>query len=100
MPFCDHDATSFRRCTRSRLGESLLRLQHNLAQSRHIGVLSEDQFQAWQERWSAHREQIASRLELIDLQLEMLVRDNDQQPQLSVVGTAPHDDEALLLPTS
>jgi len=86
MPLCDHGATDIRRTQKSRLGESLLRLHHNLDQTRTTVQLAEDQFEQWQARWSDRKEQISRRLELIDRQLESLVQRHQQRPQLSLVA--------------
>ena len=86
MPLCEHGAIERRRKHKSRLGESLLRLQHSLDQTRSSERTADDQFQCWQERWSERREQISRRLELIDRQLEALVQSYQRRPQLSVVG--------------
>jgi hypothetical protein len=87
MPACNHRATDGLRRSRSRLGNSLLRLQQNLEESRQTTTLTDEQFQAWQDRWYDRREQIARRLELIDRQLDSLVeRDRAERPQLSVVS--------------
>jgi len=92
MPLCEYGATDLRRQHKSRLGESLLRLQQNLGQTRTSERIAEDQFQNWQERWSERREQISRRLELIDRQLEALVQSYQHRPQLSVVADPTHDD--------
>ncbi len=91
MPLCEHGATELRRPHKSRLGESLLRLQHSLEQTRSSERTAEDQFQNWQERWMERREQISRRLELIDRQLEALVQSYQHRPHLSVVAHS-HDD--------
>lgn len=91
MPLCEHGATELRRPHKSRLGESLLRLQHSLEQTRSSERTAEDQFQNWQERWMERREQISRRLELIDRQLEALVQSYRHRPHLSVVAHS-HDD--------
>ena len=89
----DHDATSTRRSGRSRLGDSLLRLQQTFSRTRQTDIVAEDRFEEWQERWAHRREQIARRLEIIDRQLEALVRDGTDRPQLSVVAELPADDD-------
>ena len=94
MPLCEHRATDLRRHTKSKLGESLLRLQQNLNQTRTTAKAAEGEFQQWQERWSDRREQISRRLELIDRQLESLLKDQEPRPQLSVVAAHPHEDGA------
>jgi hypothetical protein len=86
MPLCDHSSPDLRRSSKSRLSETLLRLQNNLNETRRSEASAESQFDAWQERWSDHREQISRRLELIDVQLEALVRSRQVRPQLSLVG--------------
>ena len=93
MPFCEHGATEVRRPHKSRLGESLLRLQENLDQSRTTEQVVEEQFHQWQERWSDRKEQISRRLELIDRQLDSLVQSRQSRPQLSVVTEQPPDDD-------
>lgn len=92
MPLCDNSSLDLPRPAKSRLSETLLRLQQPLEQSREAEIAAETQYAAWQERWSNHREQISRRLELIDLQLESLANGRQPRPQLSVVGgeeTAP-----------
>lgn len=88
MRMSENDATELNRGNRSRVGESLRRLQQNLEQTRQVETVADEQFRVWQERWSARREQIAQRLEMIDSQLEQLSRHNPQRPQLSLVGAA------------
>ena len=86
MPLCDHGSSDLRRAAKSRLSESLLRLQQNREQTRDIEADAEQRFAEWQERWSQHQEQISRRLELIDAQLESLSGDRPSRPQLSLVG--------------
>jgi len=86
MTTCQHDATEFHRPARSRVGESLRRLQQHLEAARRSEDQVEKQFEAWQEKWSSRRDQIAQRLALIDSQLEQLVQTNPPKPQLSLVG--------------
>ena len=97
MPLCELDATDHRRRNRSRLGESLLRLQHNLEQTRTTEVVAEEQFHEWRERWSERREQISQRLELLDRQLENLVQSQQSRPQLSLVAVHGHDEAPISL---
>lgn len=87
MPLCDNSAPDLRRSTKSRLTDTLLRLQQNLNDMRGSEASAEIQFEAWQERWSDHRDQISRRLELIDVQLEALVQSRQTRPQLSLVGS-------------
>ncbi|MBI3865620.1 MAG: hypothetical protein HY290_27420 [Planctomycetia bacterium] len=98
MPLCELDATDQKRRSRSRLGESLLRLQLHLEQARTTEVAAEEQFDSWRARWSERREQISQRLELIDRQLESLVQSQPTRPQLSLVaGHGPDDGHLSLL---
>jgi hypothetical protein len=73
------------------LGESLQRLQLNLDQTRTTEVVAEERFHEWRSRWSARRDQISQRLELLDQQLEMLARGQTSRPQLSLVAAQPHE---------
>ena len=97
MPLCELDATLHRRRNRSRLGESLLRLQLNLEQTRTTEVVAEEQFDEWRSRWSERREQISQRLELLDRQLETLVQGQPARPQLSLVAAHIHDEPRISL---
>ena len=92
MPHREHSATDFPRPFKSRLADSLLRLNQNLDQSRTTEQMAQQQFQDWQERWSGRKEQISRRLELIDKQLETLVKMHQLRPQLSLVAAPAHDD--------
>lgn len=92
MPLCEIGATEHRKRNRSRLGESLLRLQLNVEQTRSTESLAEEQFDEWQARWSERRDQISQRLELIDRQLESLVQSQPSRPQLSLVADHGPDD--------
>jgi hypothetical protein len=86
MPLCDNSSLDLPRPSKSRLSETLLRLQQPLELARDAQSAAESQYAAWQERWSNHREQISRRLELIDLQLETLAQGRSPRPRLSVVG--------------
>src|SRR4029077_10986833 len=96
MPYREKDATEVKRPARSCLGATLLRLQQNLEQTQKVDNQAEVQFRSWQEKWSSRRDQIAQRLALIDSQLEQLVQNNRQRPQLSLVGAAVEGDELLV----
>ena len=98
MHLCDHDVNTTRRQHKSRLGASLLRLQHNIHETRTTEQVSEDQFAEWRERWSERREQISRRLELIDRQLEHLLQTHQRRPQLSLVAEHVHEDETASHP--
>src|SRR5437879_3012444 len=97
MPLCELDATDIRRRHRSRLGASLVRLMQNLDATRIAETAAEDQLQQWQDRWSLRRDQISHRLELLDRQLESLVQDQQDRPQLALVSAHANDDESLAL---
>ena len=97
MPLCELDATALRPRHRSRLGESLVRLMQNLEQTRTNENAAEDQLHQWQDKWSARRDQISRRLELLDVQLENLVQHEQGRPQLALVSGHAHDDEPLSL---
>jgi len=86
MLICENDATDSLRSNKSRVGASLRRLHQHLEQTRNVETRLEDQFESWQEKWSSRREQIAQRLACIDTQLEQLVQNNRQRPQLSLIA--------------
>lgn len=88
MPQGEQQILDAKRTSKSRLGESLLRLQRHLTESRRTHDAAEHEFLSWQERWADRRDQIAYRLELIDSQLEQLVQENAPQPQLMLVGSS------------
>lgn len=88
MPQGEQQTLESKRTSKSRLGESLLRLQRHLTESRRTHDAAENEFLSWQERWADRRDQIAHRLELIDSQLEQLAQENAPQPQLMLVGTS------------
>ena len=73
----------------SRLTDSLRRLQSIQSRAQrqvHQRVVAElDDFQEWQSRWSDRRDQISRQLNLIDEQLDQLIRHNPRRPQLSLV---------------
>ena len=72
---------------RSRLGETLLRLQRTLERSRQSEQDTERQFHLWRSNWSTKKEQIAKRLALIDAELERLVPERAcGGPHLSIIG--------------
>jgi len=86
MPLSDHSASDLRRLSKSRLTETLNRLHEHVEQARDCERITEQLFEAWQNRWSDRREQVSRRLELIDMQLEALTRGQQTRPQLSVVA--------------
>jgi uncharacterized protein YukE len=86
MPLSDRNSSDFRPFSKSRLTETLHRLQEQVEQMRDSERITAQLFETWQTRWSDRREQVSRRLELIDMQLEALVRSQQNRPQLSVVG--------------
>lgn len=86
MLSCENDATDIHRSARSRVGASLRRLHRHLEETRTVDLRLTSEFEAWQEKWSSRREQIAQRLASIDTQLEQLVQDNRVKPFLSVLS--------------
>ena len=72
---------------KSRLGQSLLRLECSLAECRQAEQRADIVLDQWRERWFKNRDRIAHRLELIETQLDQLTGETDSnRPQLSVVG--------------
>jgi len=72
---------------KSRLGQSLLRLECSLSESRQGEQQAEIVLAQWRERWLEHRDRITRRLELIESQLVELTGESDNnRPKLSVVG--------------
>src|SRR5437762_2340976 len=51
----ENDATDTPRASRSRVGESLRRLQQNIEQTRQTSSHADEQFAAWHEKWSDRR---------------------------------------------
>ena len=70
---------------KSCLGESLRRLQSNLNTVRRTRELDEDQFHFWLKGWSKRSNQITTRLEMIDRQLEKIIRHSPATPNLSLI---------------
>jgi hypothetical protein len=75
------------------LGQSLLRLHRSLEQSQEQEQHVDSQFATWQENWLSRRDQITSRLAIIESQLQQLAGKNDTRPRLSVVGVPDDADE-------
>jgi hypothetical protein len=83
------------RMVKSRLGQSLLRLECSLANSRQNEQRADIVLAQWRERWSEHRDRIGQRLELIESQLAQLTGETSHAPpKLSIVGVV-YDDEAI-----
>ena len=90
-PYCRHKLGS----TRSRIGESLIRLHQNLEQNRRNEACGESLFDSWQRRWSSRRDQIASRLQMIEEQLERLTGDAGPAARFSIVGELQETDDTI-----
>jgi hypothetical protein len=72
---------------KSRVGQSLLRLESSLAECKQAEQRADIVLDQWRERWLKNRDRIAHRLELIESQLDQLTgEDHPKRPQLSVVG--------------
>lgn len=82
---------------KSRLGQSLRRLERSLANSRQSEQRADIVLAQWRERWWEHRDRIGQRLELIESQLAQLTGETSHNPpKLSIVGVvSEYDDEAL-----
>lgn len=72
---------------KSRLGQSLLRLQQSLTRHRRQQQQADSAFVQWQNKWIGRRDQIAERLELIESKLGDLSGESKiSVPQLTLVG--------------
>ena len=77
----------------SRLGASLLRL-HGLAHDENReDTQTNNLFAQWQQQWSGRRDQIASRLQIIESRLQDL-RTDSPRPRLNLVGISLEDEAA------
>ncbi len=75
-------ATEAGRYTPSLFTQSLMRVSNALRRVQKSEVTAVEDFERWQLRWTARRDQIARRLTLIDSQLQELVDCRNQPPQL------------------
>jgi L-lactate utilization protein LutB len=81
------DTTSLARSGRtSRLGTSLRRLQQAIQSRPKPTAVNHVSLKSWREQWSAQRDRIAQRLEMIDSQLEECARASRPRPQLAVLS--------------
>jgi len=92
MPTDQQEAEALQVSSKSRLGESLLRLHRRLEESRDEESRGENLFRIWQMKWFGRRDQISRRLELVESQLQRVSQQGTTTVRLSVVG-APGDDE-------
>jgi len=76
---------------KSCLGDSLRRLQSNINAVRDTSGRDQDQFEDWVKKWSKRSGQIASRLEMIDSQLEKVTRHTPRLPHFNVIAPAVED---------
>ena len=70
----------------SRVGRALLCLHRNLQNTKSEESQAEALLSAWQAKWSGRRDQISSRLEVIEAHMERLTQQVDPAPRLAVVG--------------
>ena len=92
MPSHQQGAETLQVSSKSRLGESLLRLHRRLEQSRDEENQGENLFRIWQMKWFGRRDQISRRLELVESQLKKVSQTGTTRVRLSVVGT-PGDEQ-------
>jgi len=92
MPTDQQEAETLQVSSKSRLGESLLRLHRRLEESRDEQSEGENLFRIWQMKWFGRRDQISRRLELVESQLQGVPRRGTTTVRLSVFG-APGGDE-------
>ena len=72
---------------KSRLGQSLLRLQHSLTSHRRQQQQADSAIVQWRNKWMGHRDQIAQRLALIESKLDEFSGEaKKSSPQLTLVG--------------
>ena len=55
---------------------------------RHDGARGDDQFHAWLKQWSKRSDQIAARLEMIDMQLDSMFQSAPSAPFLRIIDSA------------
>ena len=79
----------------SRVGQALLRLHRNAENADRPEGQTDALLSAWRAKWSGRREQISSRLEVIEAHLERLSLKAEQSPRLAVV-TDPNETETNL----
>ncbi len=77
--------TRHRKVVNSCLGPSLHRLQNNMNHIRQSQSRDEGEFLSWLKQWSKRSDQIAMRLELIDMQLDRMFPAPEPALQLRVI---------------
>lgn len=82
---------------RSRLGDSLVRLHRSLQAARCAHDRADDLFETFRRRWWKARRRLASRLEMIDSQLERLSPPRSSGPRLSLIAAAEGEEATSLL---
>jgi hypothetical protein len=75
------------------LGESLIRLHQHLQENNREDAQVESLFDSWQRRWSSRRDQITSRLKMIETALERLAGAPAPSPRFSVINTPCEPDD-------
>lgn len=86
-PFANHSTSQ------STLGATLLRLRRHVDANRQREQASLELFQAWQSRWSDHRELIARHLECLDRELAELTISAVPAPHLTLLALSAGGDE-------
>lgn len=87
------------RVPRSKLGATLLQLHRCLEGSHYREQAAVKTFEAWQARWSEHREIIARRLAFLDDEICRLTEEQDLAPHLLIVAADhqdPEDEESAI----
>ena len=79
---------------RSRLGDSLIRIHHEVQQAKKQEQKIDDLFEQWQRQWKRRRQQIAERLAVIEQQLQPADAADDSTPRLALVGV-PSDGKKM-----
>ena len=81
----------------SRLGQSLLRLQQSMEQTRAEETRVESLFRSWQAKWSDQRDALSERLRSLESQLDRLTAEAARAPapRLTLVAFPPDADDML-----
>lgn len=87
------DPFANRSTSRSKLGATLLRLRRHVDANRQREQAALELFQAWQARWSDHRDLIARHLECLDHELSQLAIAAVPAPHLSLLELSTEGDD-------
>jgi hypothetical protein len=86
MAACQNEGDQEQLATvQSCLGDALIRIHQTIERTRHHEAHVENLFHSWQSKWGRRREQIMTRLEHIESQLNQLTQTPEPTPSLSVV---------------